>query len=129
MITRRWKKVKYGDDSFRFWSNEVDIEGDEDLSETAPMRSWKKVVLLEASSISGSSKITFSIGFLLPSGQAKISRAIKKIGDGLFAMMLGPGNCSFFIVSNQEDVFLQKIRCMDKTQLHEDEAMKKVVLY
>lgn len=120
-IFQKWREVIYKGKEFRFWSETVDERGDKDLPENAPMREWKKIVLLEPSpTIDGSMEAWFSMGFLLPFGQAKISSATRKISDGLFGMRLGPGDCSFFIASNNGGVHLQGIDCVDKAELEKD---------
>jgi len=126
---QKWRNVNYKGSEFKFWSSLQEAKGDKDLQEDTPMRKWRKIVLLEPSSKSGSRKVSFSIGFLLPSGLAKVSSASKKIGDGLFAIRLGPGDCSFFIASNTEEVFLQRIDCIDKDEANRDSDLVNLVLY
>ena len=109
-IFQTWEEVKYEGSQFRFWSQVVQVEGDEELPEGTPMRRWKRVVILSPGC--SLQETGFSIGFILPSGLAKISTA-KKRGQGFFAMRIGPGNCGFFVASNKGEVSLESMGIAD----------------
>ncbi len=106
-----WKGILYGDTGrFKFWSAQITGEGDENLSKDAPMKDWKKVVVLRPL---GNPETVFAIGFSNKFGSTKISTAPRKIKEGPFGMRMGAEDCQFFITSNTEAVKLELVGYVD----------------
>lgn len=126
---QRWRKVTYGDETkFKFWSPKTKIEGDKSSKNGSPISSWAKAVLLEPTVRPGGSfETTFSMGFSDAFGNTKVSSVTRKVNEGLFGMRIGPEDCEFFIVSNNEEVGLETIDCVDVND--SDPGISKLCLY
>ncbi len=125
---QRWKKVNIKED-FKYCSGFTEVKGDKNLPENAPREEWKIVIFEPAPRPGGSREATFSMGFMLPDGTAKVSNVKRKINDGPFAMRIGPGDCNFFIVSDETPVALQVWDCMSREEAEKEESLKEVVIY
>ena len=118
-----WKKVIYGNkNAFKFWSPKVKGESDKDLSKDSPMKDWRKVIVLRPI---GNPETTFSMGFSDIFGNTKVSSAKRKVKQGSFGMRMGPDDCGFFVVSNDDMVELKFVEYADIT----DEAKSELQLY
>jgi hypothetical protein len=127
--TGEWKKVYYGDEDFKFWSDTLTIFGDRRLEEEAPMEDWRIIVIFSPKSFSGSLAVKFFVGFLLPSGLAKIFTVPRKLADGMFAMRIGPGDCHFFVASNEDKFSLEEFTLVEKDEFEQNEKFSQIPLY
>lgn len=100
-----WKKTGFGNRRrFRFWSNRVGAEKDDNLPPDASLPTWIKVAILVPK---GRAETVFHMGFADTFGNVKVSSAKRRIGDGPFAMRMGPEDCEFFIASKKAEVRLE----------------------
>lgn len=105
-IFQKWTSVVYGETKgFTHWSNLVLGLGDENLKQGDGFLKWKKLVILIPS---GNSDVRFQVGFYgKGTGICGISSTVRMVGDGPYAMRMGPEDCNFFVVSNDGPVELK----------------------
>ncbi len=132
---RGWREVFYGSEEFKFWSDTSSVFGDKRLPKESPQKDWRIVLIFTPFSWSGSMEPNFFVGFLLPTrlaktGLAKIWTVPRKVGDGMFAMLLGPGDCHFFVAGNDEKIGLSKIPTfVEREEFEKDERFSAIKLY
>lgn len=106
-----WKKVIYGKkNASKFWSPRIKGEGDKNLAKDSPMKDWRKIIVLKPT---GEPETSFSMGFSDIFGNTKVSSAKRKVKEGPFGMRMGPDDCEFFVVSNDDAVGLKFVEYAD----------------
>ncbi len=103
-------RVKYSGDQFKWWSPKVKGEGDSAMPKGSRTSDWRKIIILQPV---GAPKTIFSMGFSSIFGDTATSDAIRRIEEGPFGMRMGPEDCEFFIVSNEGEVQLEFVECVD----------------
>ena len=107
-----WRRVKYGNNRFKFWSCKITGKGDKTLLKDSLFpRDWKKVIVFRPT---GDPETTFSMGSSIAGiTKVKVSDIVRMIKKGPFGMRLRPYDCEFFVASNVGKVGLEFVKYAD----------------